>query len=91
MRPTLVFAPGDILLSNIAWALRRFPVFLVPGRGDYRVQPVAAEDVADLCVTASDGAEIDAAGPSTYTYGQIVRLVRAAVGRAPGSCPRRRA
>lgn len=80
VRPTLVFAPGDILLNNIAWTLRRSPLFLVPGSGDYRVQPVAAEDVADLCVTAGEGAEIDAAGPSTFTYEQIVRMIRAAAG-----------
>ena len=85
VRPTLVFASGDILLNNIAWALRRFPAFLVPGRGDYRVQPVAAEDVADLCVDAArraDGGpvEVDAAGPSTYSYERLVRLIRAAIG-----------
>ena len=84
VRPTLVFAPGDILLNNIAWTLRSFPLFLVPGPGDYRVQPVAAEDVADICVAAarsSDSAiECDAAGPSTYTYERIVRLIRAATG-----------
>ena len=84
VRPTLVFGPGDILLNNIAWTLRRFPVFLVPGRGDYRVQPVAAEDVADLCVDSArsggDGGERDAAGPSTYTYERLARLIRAAVG-----------
>lgn len=80
VRPTLVFAPGDILLNNIAWTLRRSPLFLVPGRGEYRVQPVAAEDVADICVTADDGDEIDAAGQSIYTYERLVRLIRAAIG-----------
>jgi uncharacterized protein YbjT (DUF2867 family) len=84
VRPTLVFAAGDILLNNIAWTLRRFPVFLVPGDGHYRVQPVAAEDVADVCVGAarSDAAavECDAAGPAAYSYEQLVRLIRAATG-----------
>lgn len=80
VRPTLVFAPGDILLNNIAWALRRFPLFLVPGRGQYRVQPVAAEDVADLCVTARDGDQTDAAGPVAYTYERLVGMIRAATG-----------
>src|SRR6202521_4013176 len=41
VRPTLVFGPGDILLNNIAWLLRRMPVFAIPGMGTYRVQPVA--------------------------------------------------
>ena len=28
IRPTLVFGVGDLLLNNMAWALRRFPVLL---------------------------------------------------------------
>jgi NADH dehydrogenase len=36
LRPTLIFGPGDILINNIAWLLRRFPVFALPGSGDYR-------------------------------------------------------
>ena len=46
LRPTLVFGDGDLLLNNMAWALRRFPVFPVYGKGDYPVQPVYVEDVA---------------------------------------------
>ena len=37
IRPTLVFGVGDLLLNNMAWALRRFPVFPVYGSGDYPV------------------------------------------------------
>ena len=48
IRPTLVFGEGDLLLNNMAWALRRFPVFSVFGDGDYRVQPIYAEDLAAL-------------------------------------------
>ena len=32
IRPTLVFGQGDLLLNNMAWALRRFPVFPYSGR-----------------------------------------------------------
>ena len=35
VRPTLVFGEGDLLLNNVAWALRRFSVFPVFGRGEY--------------------------------------------------------
>jgi uncharacterized protein YbjT (DUF2867 family) len=79
VRPTLVFGPHDILVNNIAWILRRFPVFVVPGDGAYRVQPVSAEDVADIAVSATG--TVDAAGPETYTFDELVRLVGAAVGR----------
>jgi NADH dehydrogenase len=83
VRPTLVFAPEDILLNNIAWVLRTFPLFVIAGDGSYRIQPVSAEDVADICVDvgrADYPREIDAAGPETYTYGEIVQMMRAAVG-----------
>jgi NADH dehydrogenase len=79
VRPTLVFGPEDILVNNIAWILRRLPLFLVPGRGDYRVQPVAVEDVAEIAL-AADGV-VDAAGPDTFTFEQLVRMVGAAIGR----------
>jgi uncharacterized protein YbjT (DUF2867 family) len=67
-------------VNNIAWILRRFPVFVVPGDGSCRVQPVSAEDVAEIAVTTATGT-VDAAGPETYTFDELVRLVAAAVGR----------
>ena len=80
VRPTLIFGANDILVNNIAWVFRRFPLFLVPGDGSYRVQPVSVEDVARLCVEAGPGAELDAAGLETYTFDELVHLIRAAVG-----------
>jgi NADH dehydrogenase len=86
VRPTLVFGPKDILVNNIAWVLRRFPLFLVPGRGDYPVQPVSLEDTARIAVEAGAGkanVTLDAAGPDTMTFTELVAAVRAAVrGRA---------
>jgi uncharacterized protein YbjT (DUF2867 family) len=78
LRPTVIFGTEDILINNIGWFLRRFPVFLVPGSGDYRVQPVFVEDVAALAVESGDGEEnttIDAVGPETYTFEALVRLI----------------
>jgi NADH dehydrogenase len=83
VRPTLVFGSRDILVNNIAWGLRRSPVFPVAGDGSYCVQPVAVEDVAALCIDAGgqeDDVVLDAAGPETLTYDELVRLVRSAVG-----------
>ena len=82
-RPTLVFARGDVLLNNIAWLLRRLPVFVIPGDGGYRVQPVAAEDVAELAIALGrrdDDATVDAAGPDALAFAELVALVRAATG-----------
>jgi NADH dehydrogenase len=80
VRPTLVFGPSDILINNIAWIVRRSPVFVMPGRGDYHLQPVSLRDTARLCVDAPDGATVDAAGPEALTFRRLVELVRDAIG-----------
>ncbi len=83
VRPTLLYGAQDILIGNMAWTLRRLPVFGIPGDGEYRVQPVHVDDVADLCVRLGGTNEeiaLDAAGPETLTFNEIVGGVRAAVG-----------
>lgn len=83
IRPTLVFGEGDILVNNIAWALRRFPVFPVYGDGDYPVQPVFARDLAEQAVAAGSqgGSSVsDAAGPDTMSFNALLRLLTAALG-----------
>ena len=52
VRPTLVFGAEDVLLNNMAWAIRRFPVFPIVGSGDYLVRPVYVDDLAALAVAA---------------------------------------
>ena len=82
IRPTLIFGVGDLLLNNMAWALRRFPFFPVFGEGDYPVQPVYAEDVAVQAVEAGSQGEnsiADAAGPETFSYEALIRLIASAV------------
>ena len=83
LRSTLVFGEGDLLLNNMAWALRRFPVFPVFMRGDYRVQPIHAGDLAALAVAAGSGNAsfvADAAGSDTFTFEELLRLLASAVG-----------
>ncbi len=83
IRPTVIFGPGDILINNIAWLLRRFPVFAVPGKGDYRLQPVFVEDMAELAVNAAHQDEnviLDAVGPEIFTIDELVRLIAGSVG-----------
>jgi NADH dehydrogenase len=82
VRPTLTYGPGDILINNLAWALRRLPVYGLPGRGRYTVQPVHVDDVARICLEAAagdPGRTIDAAGPETLAYRDLVDIVRSAV------------
>lgn len=86
IRPTLIFGTGDILLNNIAWLLRRSPIFGIPGLGDYRLQPVAGEDVAEIATWSAgqaDNVTVDAAGPDIVTYQELVEGIAIAVGRRP--------
>ena len=83
IRPTLVFGEGDLLLNNIAWALRRFPVFPVYGSGDYQVQPVYVEDLAAQAVESgfqSGSSVADAAGPETFSFKALLRLLASSMG-----------
>ncbi len=83
IRPALVFGEGDILLNNVAWALRRFPFFPVAGDGHYRAQPVYVEDLAALAVSAAEEPEnviLDAVGPEIYTFDELVLMMEKYVG-----------
>jgi uncharacterized protein YbjT (DUF2867 family) len=78
VRPTLVFGKEDILVNNIAWTIRKFPVVPIFGSGKYKVQPVFVEDLAKLAVEASrceESATFDAIGPETYTYDSFLKLI----------------
>ncbi len=86
VRPTLIFGPGDILINNIAWLVRRLPVFFMPGAGTYRVQPVSGDDVGEIATwaAAQDGnVTVDAAGPEVLTYAELVHSIAIAVERSP--------
>jgi uncharacterized protein YbjT (DUF2867 family) len=83
IRPAILFAPEDILINNIAWLLRRYPVFAIPGSGEYRMQPICAEEHARLAVDAGQKREnvvLDAIGPETFTFEELVRCIADAVG-----------
>jgi NADH dehydrogenase len=71
------------LVNNLAWLLRHLPVFAVGGRGAYRVRGIHVEDLARLCVelgARNDTVVVDAVGPQSVTFKQLVDAVRAAVG-----------
>ena len=83
LRPTLIFGLEDVLVNNLAWLVRRFPLFAIPGRGDYRVQPVFVGDLAALAVAGAPGADnriADAVGPEIYTFRDFVRTLARALG-----------
>lgn len=78
LRPAVLFGKEDILINNIAWMLRKFPVFGVFGDGQYRLQPIYVDDFAQLAV--QEGKEkgnkiVDAIGPETFTYLDLVKTI----------------
>lgn len=93
LRPTVLFGKEDILINNMAWVLRRFPVVGVFGDGSYRLQPIYVDDLARLAVEQGELREnvtINAIGPETFTYrellatiGKIINIQRPIVGIPP--------
>jgi NADH dehydrogenase len=84
LRPAVLFGREDILVNNIAWALRRFPFFALFGDGSYRLQPIDVDDLADLAVSEgmrSENAIVNAIGPETFTYRELVKSIAEAIGR----------
>jgi len=84
LRPTVLVGGGeDILINNIAFLLRRLPLFFIPGDGSYSIQPVFVEDLADLAVKGVYDKEnyiIDAVGPDSYTFKDLVKLIGEKIG-----------
>ena len=82
-RPAILFGGDGVLVNNIAWLLRRVPVFAIGGRGDYRVRGIHVDDLARLCVglgAGSDTVTVDAVGPQSLTFREMVDAIRVAVG-----------
>ncbi len=79
LRPAVLFGDEDILINNMAWMVRKFPVFGTFGDGSYRLQPIYVEDFARLavkCGTESVGNEvINAIGPETFSYKELIRTI----------------
>ncbi len=83
LRPTVLFGKEDILINNIAWLLRRLPVFGVFGDGNYRLQPIYVDDLARLAVEqgrATGNVILNAIGPETFTYRQLVQTLANVLG-----------
>ncbi|MFQ5528806.1 MAG: NAD-dependent epimerase/dehydratase family protein [Gemmatimonadota bacterium] len=90
LRPTVLFGEGGILINNIAWMLRHFPVFGLFGDGSYRLQPVHVDDLARAAVSHGAGEThvvVNVNGPETFTYRELVKTIGAAIGRPRPTIP----
>ena len=83
LRPAVLFGRKDILINNIAWLLRRFPVFGIMGDGNYRLQPIYVDDMARLAIAQGcngENAVVEAIGPEDFTYRELVDAIGAIIG-----------
>jgi uncharacterized protein YbjT (DUF2867 family) len=94
VRPAVLFGGDGVLINNIAWLLRRLPVFAVGGTGGYRIRPVHVDDLARLCLAAGSATQtytLDAVGPERPSFYDLVCFIKDAVGsrsrvtRVPGA------
>lgn len=78
LRPAVFFGKEDILINNIAWMLRKFPVYGLFGDGSYGIQPIHVEDFAGLAVCVgrqTDDLTLDAIGPESFTFRGLVETL----------------
>lgn len=84
IRPTVVYGKEDILINNIAWQIRKFPIFPIFGTGEYRVQPIYVEDLASIAIESADSTDslsLDAVGPETFSFKELVQLIASKMNR----------
>jgi NADH dehydrogenase len=84
LRPAVLFGKEDILVNNMAWMLRHFPLFGVFGDGHYKIQPIFVDDLAGLAVEegrAQGCRTLDAIGPETFTYRELVQTIGQIIGK----------
>ena len=83
LRPAVLFGGRDILINNIAWALRTFPVFGVFGNGDYGIRPIYVKDLAGLMMEAgqeSGSKVINAVGAERFRYRELAETLARIIG-----------
>ena len=84
VRPTLVYGVEDILVNNIAWLIRKFPLIPIMGDGRYQLQPVYVDDLASIAIGAiknQGSTTIDAIGPESFSYLEFVKTIANALGK----------
>lgn len=85
-RPSLIFGPGSEFVKMLTELIRRVPVVPVIGDGQYRMQPVAVEQVAQSFVKAlkmpeTIGQTYHQGGGASYSYDEILDLTAQGMGR----------
>jgi nucleoside-diphosphate-sugar epimerase len=93
LRPTLIYGLGrDRNLSEVARFIRRFGLFPLFGKATGLRQPIHVQDLAEMCVAASQHPNIanrayNLSGGEVLSYRDMICRVFGAVGRRPRMLP----
>jgi uncharacterized protein YbjT (DUF2867 family) len=87
MRPSVIFGRGDEFVSVFAGMIRRLPAVPVIGHGQYPLQPIAVEHVAEafaraLLAGVHARQVYDLGGPHAYPFVEILDRIGQALGHA---------
>ena len=85
-RPSLIFGPGDAFINMLAAQIRLAPIMPVIGSGNYRLQPIHADDVARCFALAlqmpeSIGQTYELCGSDRLSYEVLLDMIAASLGR----------
>ncbi len=86
-RPSIIFGPGDAFVTMLAGYIRSLSLVPVVGDGTYRLQPIAAWDVARCFALALDmpataGRVFTLCGRDRLTYLELVDAIGRALGKS---------
>lgn len=85
LEASVIFGAGDEFLNTLAGLARIPPVMIVPGDGQSRFQPIAAQDVAacavkSLSLPAALNQRLQICGSEIFTLEQIIDAIMAEMG-----------
>ncbi len=85
-RPSLIFGKNGAFVTMLADLIRKLPVVPVFGDGQYRMSPVAVEEVAKSFALALNkpetiGRVYCCCGPASHTYDEVLDLTGKALGK----------
>lgn len=85
-RPSIIFGPKDDFVNKLAGFIRTYPAVPVIGDGSYRLQPIAADDVArcfaeSLQMPGTIGQSYELCGPDRLTYTEMLDIIGKTLGK----------
>ena len=90
LRPSIIFGPEDSFFNKFAEMARFLPALPLIGGGKTRFQPVFVGDVAQAILAGlsrQDGRTYELAGPSIYSFKELLQLILRETGRKRALVP----